>query len=84
MAAPEKDRDRARKALYKLNVISVQAIHRADALGQIANESATTLDQGWQAQQSDALQLLRIATLISLVTGVAFLFGAVRSGQTSA
>ena len=81
MAAPEKDWDRAREALYKLNVISVQVIHRADALGQIASESATALDQGWQARQFDALQLLRIAILISLAAGVALLFGAVRSGR---
>lgn len=71
------DWDRAREALYKVNVLSVQAIHRADVLGKFANDRAVTLDKAWQADGSQALLLLRVATILALVAGVALVLGTV-------
>lgn len=84
MTSADKDWDRAREALFKLNVLSVQAIHQADLLGQGADERATAMDMGWQAHQSQALLLLRIAAILSVVTGVVMLAGALRLGRAPA
>lgn len=70
------DWDRAREALYKMNVLSVQAIHRADEIGKFANERAVTLDKRWQADGSQALMLLRIATGLAVLAAVVLLLGA--------
>ncbi|OFZ95032.1 MAG: hypothetical protein A2Z44_11200 [Betaproteobacteria bacterium RBG_19FT_COMBO_58_11] len=84
MTSTDKDWDRAREALFKLNVLSVQAIHQADLLGQGAGERATAMDMGWQAHQSQALLLLRIAAILALVTGGVMLAGALRLGRAPA
>ncbi len=77
--------DRAREALYKVNVLSVQAIHRADELGKFANDRALTLDKSWQASGSQAVLLLRAATILALIAGVALLLGTVlRPSRASA
>lgn len=83
MNSAEKDWDRAREALFKMNVLSTQAIHQADLLGQSANERATGLDKSWQTYQSQALLLLRIAAILALVSGIMALVGAIRSGRAS-
>jgi len=83
MTSTEKDWDRAREALFKMNVLSTRAIHQADLLGQSASERATTLDMHWQAYQAQALLYLRIAAALSLVLGVALVFG-VLSGSRQA
>lgn len=70
------DWDRAREALYKMNVLSVQAIHRADEIGKFANDRAVTLDKRWQADGSQALMLLRIATGLAVLAAVVLLLGA--------
>jgi hypothetical protein len=81
LGTPEKDWDQAREALYKMNLLSVQAIHRADTLGQFASELAASLENSWQSQQAQALQLLQIAMLIAAVTGLVLLFGAARGAR---
>lgn len=83
MNSAEKDWDRAREALFKMNVLSTQAIHQADLLGQGANERATGLDKSWQTYQSQALLLLRIAAILALLSGIMALVGAIRSGHAS-
>ena len=77
--------DRAREALYKLNVLSVQAIHRADELGKFANDRALALDKNWQADGSQAMLFLRAAIILALVAGVALILGSVlRFNQSAA
>jgi len=83
MTSEEKDWDRAREALFKINVLSTQAIHQADLLGQSTNERAAALDMSGQASQSQALLLLRIATALALLAGVMLLFGSLRLGRAS-
>lgn len=84
MTSADKDWDRAREALFKINVLSTQAIYQADLLGQSANERATALDMSGQAYQAQALLLLRIAALLALVTGVVMLAGALGLGRAPA
>lgn len=83
MTSEEKDWDRAREALFKINVLSTQAIHQADLLGQSTNERAAALDMSGQASQSQALLLLRFATALALLAGVILLFGTLRLGRAS-
>lgn len=84
MTSADKDWDRAREALFKINVLSVQAIHQADLLGQGASERATALDMSGQAHQAQALLLLHIAAILALVAGVGMLGGAIRMGGAPA
>ncbi|MEK6662589.1 MAG: hypothetical protein AABY73_01860, partial [Pseudomonadota bacterium] len=84
MTSADKDWDRAREALFKINVLSTQAIYQADLLGQSANERATALDMSGQAYQAQALLLLRIAALLALVTGIVMLVNAIRVGGARA
>jgi len=78
------DWERAREALYKMNVLSVQAIHRADEIGKFANDRAITLDKRWQADGSQALFLLRAAMILALVAAAVLLIGALlRPGQAT-
>lgn len=84
MTSADKDWDRAREALFKINVLSTQAIYQADLLGQSASERATALDISGQAHQAQALLLLRIAALLALVTGGAMLLGTLRLGRVPA
>ena len=84
MTSADKDWDRAREALFKMNVLSTQAIHQADLLGQSANERAAALDMSGQAFQSQALLLLRITTALTLLAGVMLLFGTIRAGGAHA
>ncbi|MBT9568546.1 MAG: hypothetical protein IV085_09640 [Thiobacillus sp.] len=78
----EQDWDRAREALYKLNVLSVQAIQQADFLGRSASERATSLDSRWQAQQSQSILLLNVVTALAALVGVLLVFSALRAGRT--
>jgi len=73
MTGDETDWDAAREALFKLNVLSVQAIQQADFLGQSASQRASVLDTGLQTQQSRALLWLRITMVLALLV-VALLF----------
>ncbi|MBT9613567.1 MAG: hypothetical protein IV108_09930 [Burkholderiales bacterium] len=84
MTSADKDWDRAREALFKMNVLSTQAIHQADSLGQSASERATALDMHWQTYQSHSLLLLRITTALALLAGSMLLFGALRLGRAPA
>lgn len=82
LSSTDKDWDRARDSLYKLNILSLQVISRTDALGQIASERATALDKIWQERQSQASQLLRIAMILAALMGVVIMIGAaVRLGR---
>lgn len=81
MTSPEKDWDRAREALFKLNVLSVQAIEQADLLAQSASERAASLDTSWQAQQSQSQLLMRVATALALLVGGLLLFGVFRGSR---
>lgn len=75
----EQDWDRAREALFKLNVLSVQAIQQADFLGRSASERATSLESNWRAQQSQTLMTLNTTTALSMLVGVMLVLGALRS-----
>lgn len=75
-ASGGQDWERAREALYKLNVLSVQAIHRADEIGKRTNDRAVTLDKRWQADGSQALLMLRIATGLAILAAIVLLLGA--------
>ena len=77
----EQDWDRAREALYKLNVLSVQAIQQADFLGRSASERATSLDSSWQAQQAQSILLLNVITALAMLVGILLVFGALRAGR---
>ena len=81
MTRDEQDWDRAREALFKLNVLSVQAIQQADFLGISASERATALDTRWQAQQSQSIRLLNITTALAVLVGVLLMVGALRTGR---
>ena len=70
------DWDRAREALYKANVLSVQAIHRADVLGKLAQDQALSLDKHWQLEGSQAQFLLRIVMALSLIAGAILIVSA--------
>lgn len=82
MTSEEQDWDRAREALFKLNVLSVQAIQQADFLGRSASERAMSLDISWQAQQSQSILLLRTTTALAVLVGVMLVFGIMRAGRT--
>ena len=79
MTSDVQDWDRAREALFKLNVLSVQVIQQADFLGHSASERATALDARWQAQQSQAILLLNVTTALAVLVGVMLVFGAMRA-----
>ena len=79
MTRDEQDWDRAREALFKLNVLSVQAIQQADFLGRSASERATALDTSRQAQQSQSILLLNVTTALAVLVGVMLVFGSMRA-----
>ena len=79
MTRDDQDWDRAREALFKLNVLSVQVIQQADFLGRSASERATVLDTSWQAQQSQSILLMRTTTALAVLVGVMLVFGAMRA-----
>lgn len=81
MTSEDKDWDRAREALFKMNVLSTRAIHQADLLGQSAGDRATALDMTWQAHQMQAFLLLRIAATLALLIGIALLVSLLRAGK---
>ena len=81
MTSADKDWDRAREALFKLNVLSTQAIRQADLLGQSTNERATALDMRWQAYQQQSLTLLRVVMALTALAGIMLLIGAWRSNE---
>lgn len=78
----EQDWDRAREALYKLNVLSVQAIQQADFLGRSASERASALDSRWQAQQSQSIRWLNVITALAVLVGGLLVFVAWRGART--
>ena len=78
LVADETDWDAAREALFKLNVLSVQAIQQADFLGQSASQRAATLDLDWQAQRGQAVLWQRIATGLALLAVALLGFSALR------
>ena len=79
MTGDETDWDAAREALFKLNVLSVQAIQQADFLAQSASQRASALDSGWQAQQTGAMLWLHITTALALLAGILIIFGSLRT-----
>jgi hypothetical protein len=84
-AAGGQDWDRAREALYKMNVLSVQAIHRADEIGQFANDRAVALDKRWQEDGSQARMLLNAATGLAVLAAIVLLLGSLlRPNQATA
>lgn len=79
MTANEKDWDGAREALFKLNILSVQTIQKADFLSQSASQHAAELVASSQSQQSLALQWQRITTLLALLSGMLLAYGVLRA-----
>ncbi|MEW5967126.1 MAG: hypothetical protein AB1720_09070 [Pseudomonadota bacterium] len=79
LVAGEEDWDAAREALFKLNVLSVQAIQQADFLGQSASQRAAVLDLDWQARRVAATHGQRVATGLALLVCVLLVYGAVRN-----
>lgn len=79
MTGEETDWDAAREALFKLNVLSVQAIQQADFLGQSASQRASGLDGRWQVQQSSALRWLHVTTALALLAAALVGYGALRT-----
>ena len=75
----EEDWDAAREALFKLNVLSVQAIQQADFLGESASQRAALLDQDWQARRAEATQWQRVATGLVLLACALLVYGALRA-----
>lgn len=89
LSTTDKDWDRAREALFKINLLSVQAIQQADLLAQVSREQATALDKTWQNGLSLSAMQLQIATAIAGLTTLILLVGVLRprtqtSGTTSA
>ncbi len=78
LTADEADWDAAREALFKLNVLSVQAIQQADFLGQSASQRAAVLDSDWQARRAQAILWQRIATALALLAGALLVYSALR------
>jgi hypothetical protein len=81
IAGEEKNWDAAREALFKLNVLSVQAIQQADSIGQSASQRASALDAGLQIQQSRALLWLRITMALALFVAVLLFYGSLRANR---
>lgn len=79
MTGEETDWDAAREALFKMNVLSVQAIQQADFLGQSASQRAAEADAVQQNRQSQALLWQRAATLLALLAGMLLVYGALRA-----
>lgn len=75
MTSADKDWDRAREALFKMNVLSTQATHQADLLGQSASDHANALDMGGQSNRSQALFLLRLTTALAALAGIVLILG---------
>ncbi len=81
LSSMDKDWDRARDSLYKLNILSIQVISQADSLGQIASERAMAQDQILQDRHSQSFTLLRIAMILALLMGTGIMIGAARLGR---
>lgn len=79
MTGEETDWDAAREALFKMNVLSVQAIQQADFLGQSASQRAAEADAARQYRQSQALLWQRVATLLALLASMLLAYGALRA-----
>ena len=79
-----KDWDLAREALYKLNLVSLQAVQSPDIIARVAEERAAEMDAAWQDHQSRALWQMRLAMMLVLVAGILMLAGAFRAGRASA
>lgn len=75
LTASDKDWDGAREALYKLNVLSVQVIAQADLLAQLSREQAARLEQNWQAELSQALPMLYLATVLAALIAITLIMG---------
>lgn len=78
MTGDQTDWDAAREALFKLNVLSVQAIQQADFLGQSASQRAAALDTGSQIHQSRALLWLRVSMALALLVVALFFYASRR------
>lgn len=84
LSGPNKDWDLAREALYKLNLVSLQAVQSPDIIARVAQEKAVNLDRVWQDHQSQALQYLQISMIAALLAAVLALVVVVRGGRTAA
>lgn len=85
LTAGDKDWDGAREALFKLNVLSVQAIRQADLLAQLSREQAARLEQNWQAGLAQSLPMLYLATALSALIAITMILGIVfgKRGQSA-
>lgn len=78
LSGDDKDWDRAREALFKMNLLSVQAIQQADLLAQVARDQATTADKTWQDGLAQSLLWLRVATGLAGLATLVLLLGVFR------
>jgi hypothetical protein len=81
LSGPDKDWDLAREALYKLNLVSLQAVQSPDIIARVAEEQAVAMDAAWEGHQSQALLFLNIGLIAALLAAVLALVGAVRGGR---
>jgi hypothetical protein len=84
LGGANKDWDLAREALYKLNLVSLQAVQSPDIIARVAEERAAAMDAALQDHQAGAMWQLRVAMLLALVAAALILVGAFRSGRTPA
>lgn len=75
LTASDKDWDGAREALYKLNVLSVQAIAQADLLAQLSQDRAKRLEQRWQTELSQTTSMLYLTTVIAGLIAITLIIG---------
>lgn len=83
LSGVNKDWDLAREALYKLNLVSLQAVQSPDIIARVAEEQAVALDAVWQGYQSQALQFLHVTMIVALLAAALALLGAARGGRSA-
>lgn len=84
LGGENKDWDLAREVLYKLNLVSLQAVQSPDIIARVAEQHAAAMDVAWRDHQSQALWQMRLAMMLVLVAGILILVGAFRAGRASA
>lgn len=80
LSGADKDWDRAREALFKLNLLSIQAIQQAEVLAQVSRDQAVNLDKTWQSGLTQALTLLNLALGVVFLAAVSLALGVFRRG----
>lgn len=69
LGGENKDWDLAREVLYKLNLVSLQAVQSPDIIARVAEERAAAMDANWQDHQARALWEMRLAMILGLLAG---------------